>query len=130
PAATVHLAETSVVGSGPKGPSVTLNLALSFKPQAAGRSYVVEVAATDDLGNQQGFAPAGSLTIEALGAAELSSAAQPGGPPAEAAASSPLRFDATARPNPAGTEATTISYVIPAALGGTRVEVAIFDVAG
>jgi len=58
PQATLYLAETSVVGSGPTGPSVTLNLSLSFKPQTAGRTFTVEVAATDDLGNQDGFAPA------------------------------------------------------------------------
>jgi len=35
PHATLYLADTSVVGSGPTGPSVTLNLSLSFEPQAA-----------------------------------------------------------------------------------------------
>jgi hypothetical protein len=63
PQATLQLAETSVVGSGPTGPSVTLNLSLSFKPMAAGRTFIVEVAATDDLGTQDGFAQAGTLTV-------------------------------------------------------------------
>jgi photosystem II stability/assembly factor-like uncharacterized protein len=63
PQATLHLADTSVVGSGPTGPSVTLNLALSFKPSAAGRTFLVEVAATDDLGNQDNFAAAGTVTV-------------------------------------------------------------------
>lgn len=63
-AATLYLADTSVQGSGPTGPSVTLNLALSFKPRAAGRSYEVEVAATDDLGNQDAFMHAGTLQVE------------------------------------------------------------------
>lgn len=63
PEATLHLAETSVVGSGPTGPSVTLNLSLSFKPSAAGRTFVVEVAASDDLGNHDDFAQAGTLTV-------------------------------------------------------------------
>jgi hypothetical protein len=63
PQATLHLANTSVVGSGPTGPSVTLNLALSFKPSAAGQTFLVEVAATDDLGNQDNFAAAGTVTV-------------------------------------------------------------------
>jgi photosystem II stability/assembly factor-like uncharacterized protein len=63
PQATLHLADTSVVGSGPTGPSVTLNLALSFKPSAAGRTFLVEVAATDDTGNADNFAAAGTVTV-------------------------------------------------------------------
>lgn len=61
--ASLYLAETSVVGSGPTGPSVTLNLSLSFKPQLAGRTLVVEVAASDDQGNQDGFVQASTLTV-------------------------------------------------------------------
>ena len=63
PEATLHMADTSAVGSGPIGPSVTLNLSLSFKPRAAGHTYIVEVSASDDRGNQSGFAQAGTLTI-------------------------------------------------------------------
>jgi hypothetical protein len=36
---------------------------VSFKPHAAGRTYAVEVLATDRLGNQQGFEPKGQLTV-------------------------------------------------------------------
>jgi photosystem II stability/assembly factor-like uncharacterized protein len=61
--ATLHMSETSVVGSGPTGPSVTLNLSLSFKPQAQGLPAIVEVAATDDLGNQDEFVQAGTITV-------------------------------------------------------------------
>ena len=60
--ATLHMAETSVVASGPTAPTVTLNLALSFKPRTAG-TFVVEVAATDDQGNDSGFVEAGTLTV-------------------------------------------------------------------
>jgi hypothetical protein len=34
-----------------------------FKPPAAGRSYMVEVAAIDDSGAAQGFDPAGTVTV-------------------------------------------------------------------
>jgi hypothetical protein len=40
-----------------------LTLDLSFKPQAAGHTYDVEVLATDDAGRSQGFNRAGSLTV-------------------------------------------------------------------
>jgi hypothetical protein len=63
PLAVVHLAESAVLGSGPTGPSVALRLSLSFKPRAAGRTFLVEVAATGDLGQQDAFAPAGFLTV-------------------------------------------------------------------
>jgi hypothetical protein len=66
PEATLYLADTTVVGSGPTGPSVTLNLSLSFKPQAAGRTFIAEVAASDDFGHQDGFTPAGALTVTPL----------------------------------------------------------------
>jgi Big-like domain-containing protein/Calx-beta domain-containing protein len=62
--ARLHMAQTGAVGSGPTGNSVTLNLALSFKPHADGRTFSLEVAATDDLGRQSGFTAAGELTIE------------------------------------------------------------------
>jgi hypothetical protein len=61
--AELHLSESSVTGSGPTGQSVTLNLSLSFGPQAAGRTYAVEVAAADDLGNEDDFVQAGTLTV-------------------------------------------------------------------
>ena len=65
--ATLHLDETSVLTSGPDGHDVTLTLALSFEKKAAGhdhRDYVVEVSATDDFGNEQGFDRAGTLRVE------------------------------------------------------------------
>jgi hypothetical protein len=62
--AALHLAETTVVGSGPTGQSVTLNLALSFKPQAAGRVFDVEVAASNDFGQRDEFIHAGWLTVK------------------------------------------------------------------
>ncbi len=65
-AATLHLAESSVIGSGPTGLSVLLDLSLSFKPQAAGRTYRVEAFATDDFGHQQGWEPVGTLTVTLL----------------------------------------------------------------
>ncbi|HEV8439566.1 MAG TPA: hypothetical protein VGT40_15870 [Methylomirabilota bacterium] len=52
--------------SGPQGKDVTLTLAVRFKEQAAGhdqRDCRVEVLATDDLGNEQGFDQAGSLDV-------------------------------------------------------------------
>ena len=63
PQATLYLAETSVVASGQTGPSVTLNLSVSFKPQAAGHTFRVEVAASDDNGNADDFTQAGTLTV-------------------------------------------------------------------
>ena len=63
-AATLYLAGSSIQGSGPSGPSVTLTLDLSFKPQAAGRSEPVEVRATNDAGGVQGFDHAATLTVE------------------------------------------------------------------
>jgi hypothetical protein len=61
--ATLYLADSSVVGSGPTGPSVTLNLSLGFKPQAAGKTFLVEVGASNDAGEEDTFTPAGSLTV-------------------------------------------------------------------
>jgi len=63
PYATLNLAQTSVVASGPTSPTVTLNLGLSFKPAAAGGIYIVEVTASDDDGNTDAFIQAGTLTI-------------------------------------------------------------------
>ena len=58
--ATLYLADTAVTSAGP---AVTLTLSLSFKNQAAGGLYQVEVAASDDLGNASDFIPAGVLTV-------------------------------------------------------------------
>jgi hypothetical protein len=60
---TLYLRDSSVVGSGPTGPSVTLNLSLEFKPHAEGKTFVVEAAGTDDFGNEDTFSPAGSVGV-------------------------------------------------------------------
>jgi hypothetical protein len=61
--ATLYLRQSSVIGSGPTGPFVTLHLNTSFKRAAAGRTYVVEVAATDDLGHRDDFVQAGTIRV-------------------------------------------------------------------
>jgi hypothetical protein len=53
----------SVLGTGPNSPTVRLDLAFRFKPSAAGKTYQVEVAARDDLGNEDPFILAGTLTV-------------------------------------------------------------------
>jgi hypothetical protein len=63
PAAQLYLADTTVVPGGPDAPDVTLNLALAFKPSVAGRTFLIEVAASDDLGNQEEFVPVGTVTV-------------------------------------------------------------------
>ena len=63
-AARLDLGGTSVVGSGPSGPSVTLTLDLGLKANAKGHTFQVEVAAADDLGHQDPFTPAGTLTVQ------------------------------------------------------------------
>jgi CSLREA domain-containing protein len=52
-----------VVGSGPTGPSVTLTLPISFKPRAAGHTYQVSVAASDDFGHVDPFLATGVWTV-------------------------------------------------------------------
>jgi hypothetical protein len=54
---------TEVIGTGPTGPSVTLNLALRFKPESAGRTFVVEMKAADDSGSVQGWDQVGRITV-------------------------------------------------------------------
>ena len=63
--ASVYLKGTSVTADGTNDPSVTLTLDVSFERRTAGRSYVVEVRATDDLGNVQDWMKAGTLTVRA-----------------------------------------------------------------
>ena len=58
---TLDLQEST--GGGPPGRTVTIEYSLSFKPQAAGRTFSVEAFATDDAGNQQGFESVGTLTV-------------------------------------------------------------------
>jgi hypothetical protein len=57
------LRDTDVIGSGETGPSVVLNLALQFKPGAAGRTFAVEVKAADDSGGVQGWDQVGRITV-------------------------------------------------------------------
>jgi hypothetical protein len=61
PTATLDLAQSSFEGSGPTGPSVTIDFVVSFKPAAAGgvspeatRVYETEISATDLSGAIQG----------------------------------------------------------------------------
>jgi len=60
PKAIVYLQQSGVAGSGQ---SVTLSLSLSFQPVVAGHTYLVEVRAVDDDGNEHDFEPAGTLTV-------------------------------------------------------------------
>ena len=64
PFARLHLADTAVIGSGPTGQVVTLKLALSLRGKSAGHHYRVELAATDDFGNQDRFVQASTLHVE------------------------------------------------------------------
>jgi hypothetical protein len=57
----LHLSEST--GGGPPGQTVTIQYGLSFKSEAAGRTFSVEAFATDDAGNQQGFEPVGTITV-------------------------------------------------------------------
>lgn len=61
--ASLDVSHSAVVGSGPEGRSVTLQIALRLGPKAAGHTYRVEVAATDHHGNGQGFELAGHLRV-------------------------------------------------------------------
>jgi hypothetical protein len=64
-AAVLYLSGSAV--DGPPGSRVGLTLDVSFKPQAAGqdgRTYQIDVLAIDDAGQQQGFTPAASLTVQ------------------------------------------------------------------
>jgi hypothetical protein len=60
-AAILHVEQST--GGGPPGTTVTIQYSLSFKPHAAGRTYTVEVFATDDFGNEQGFDPVGTINV-------------------------------------------------------------------
>lgn len=53
----------SALGNGPTSPAVTLNLALRFKPSTAGRTFYVDVAASDEGGHEDPFVVAGQLTV-------------------------------------------------------------------
>jgi hypothetical protein len=64
PEVVLLLEDSEVIGSGPTGPSVLLNLNLQFKPQAAGRTFSVEARAKDDSGLDQGWDAAGEITVQ------------------------------------------------------------------
>jgi YD repeat-containing protein len=68
--------------SGPTGQSVTLTLPLQVLTGAAGRTFRLEVRATDDTGAVQGFESAGELTVLAAASAP---APPPSGPAVESA---------------------------------------------
>ena len=63
PYALLHLAATSVQGSGPQGPFVTLKMGLTMIGKSAGHNYKVELAAADDFGNEDRFVRAGALSV-------------------------------------------------------------------
>lgn len=69
PIATLDLSKSSLEGSGPTGPSLTVNLAVTFKSAAAGedsaRVYRTELQATDVDGAIQGPEQAGYWVIRA-----------------------------------------------------------------
>jgi NHL repeat len=64
--AELDLAESSVVGSGPTGKTVTLNLAVRFLDKAEGRSFELELAATDDFLNEDEFIQAGKVEVKRI----------------------------------------------------------------
>jgi Tol biopolymer transport system component len=63
PLAALDLVRSSVVGSGPTGPSVSVTFGVRFKAPASGQVYRVELLATDDSGNSQGFEQAGTWGV-------------------------------------------------------------------
>jgi hypothetical protein len=118
--ATMDVAEASVVGSGPTGPDVLLNLPLRFNPAAAGRTYALEVAATGDDGDGDVFA-AGTVTV--LPGTNGNGDSGPTG------SNAGTEIVAEAFPNP--TDGTSsIVYSIPSELAASPVEIAVYDVAG
>lgn len=61
--ADLDLSQSSVVGSGPDGKTVTLNLAVRFLGKAEGRSFDLELAAADDFFQEDEFALAGEVKV-------------------------------------------------------------------
>lgn len=60
--ARLHLADTTVVGSGPTGQSVTLNMAISFKDKARGEQ-TIKLAASNDMRQSDPFVRAGRVEV-------------------------------------------------------------------
>ena len=65
--AQLHLAYTSATGSGPSGPSVTLELGIVFTDKAEGHTWNIELGATDDFGQQDRLGDAGTVRVIRLG---------------------------------------------------------------
>jgi hypothetical protein len=63
PRVALDVSRSAVIGSGATGRTLTLQLNLRFGPRAAGKPYLVQVAATDRHGNSQGFNRAGALFV-------------------------------------------------------------------
>jgi hypothetical protein len=63
-AVALLLENSEVIGSGPAGLSVLLNLNLIFKPQAAGQTFRVEARITNDAGIEKGYDPVGTIAVQ------------------------------------------------------------------
>lgn len=59
----LDLTQSAVIGSGPAGRSVRLIFGFQLKTPTAGTTYMVELLASDDSGNSQGFDEAGALSV-------------------------------------------------------------------
>ena len=64
PAAQLVLADTTVTGSGPSGPSVALHLVVRFGPEINAQSYPIWLSVVDDFGNVDQLVRSGEVTIE------------------------------------------------------------------
>lgn len=60
---SIFLTTSTVTAAGPTSPTVTLTLDIEFKRLLAGHPVVIEAAASDDFGNVQDFAFAGTLNV-------------------------------------------------------------------
>ncbi len=61
--ARLYLDQSSFVGAGPDDPDVTVNFGVSLKAPAAGRTYTIELVASEDSGDLQGPDIGGSWTV-------------------------------------------------------------------
>lgn len=61
--ASVDLSASAIQGAGPLASSVALSFRITFKKHAGGRTFRVEAAASDDLGHDQPFMPAGTIVV-------------------------------------------------------------------
>lgn len=60
---TIYLSTSFIQADGPTSPTVVLTLDMSFNKSLRGRRFIVEVAASDDLGHVQSFQLAGFLEV-------------------------------------------------------------------